>query len=135
MHTFIVQQDWYKAQSSAVPTSQPSLMFSKSQSGQGLIDSQVVAKEMASEKGKKSDDQVYGVTAVGKAFMQMDGPVQGDVCRFLAHLGRAEGGLKKDAMVSNWKEIARLSGDVQSQRISDSVDDLISFCLDSHMIK
>jgi hypothetical protein len=135
MHSFIVQQDWYKSQSSAVSAGQPCLMFSKSQSGQSFIDSQVVAKEMASEKGKKSDDQVYAITTVAKAFMQMDGPVQGDVCRFLAHIGRTEGGLKKDAMVANWKEIARLSGDAQSQRISDTVDELISFCLDSHMIK
>jgi hypothetical protein len=65
----------------------------------------------------------------------MDGPVQADVGRFLAHLDHVPAGMTKATMIQNWNEIARLSGDLQSRRVCNKLDELISFCLDAHMIK
>jgi len=131
MLKFISEEDWYKAHStpSSRPLGPPTLMFSSSESQKAVL------QEMQSERGVESDDKVYTVTAVGKALVQMDGPTQADVARFLAHLSNSETGMKRSTMSSNWKEIALWSGDAQSQRIADKVDDLISFCLDSRFIK
>ena len=68
--------------------------------------------------------------------MQSDGPVQADVGRFLVYLDHAaKVGLTIDIMLVQWKEIARLSGDIQSKRVYDRLNELLSFCLDFHMIE
>mmetsp|Transcript_19095 Transcript_19095/g.35638 ORF Transcript_19095/g.35638 Transcript_19095/m.35638 type:complete len:287 (-) Transcript_19095:204-1064(-) len=137
MLDFIVQQEWYNAQSSTSVNSlgQPKLLFSRSGMGQSTNKSnQDAAKETTTDKGGKSNDNIYTITAVGKAFIDMDGPLHADVGRFLAHLNGASQGMKRTVMLENWREISRLSGDVQSRRVFEKLDDLISFCLESHMI-
>ncbi|KAG7348323.1 hypothetical protein IV203_017028 [Nitzschia inconspicua] len=135
MLEFISKQEWYKAHSAASLSSSPRtlgppiLMFSRSESKRAVVEA------MNSEQGIVSNDSMYTVTAVGKAFLQMDGPMQADMARFLAHLDKFTGGLNRNALMSNWKEISRLSGDAQSQRICDKLDDMISFALAAHMIK
>jgi len=121
MLDFIVEQDWYKAHSSDTRSAGlPHLMFSKTRNG---------------NRGE-CDGKAYTITATGKTFLQMDGgPMQSDVCRFLTYLDHMEVGFTRDAMLGQWKEIARLSGDIQSQRVCDKLDQLISFCLDSRMIE
>lgn len=104
-------------------------MFSRSES------KRTVMAEMNNEQGVASADAMYCVTAVGKAFLQMDGPAQADMARFLVHLDSSSGGKNRETLMRNWKEIAQLSGDAQSQRICDKLDDLISFGLAAHMIK
>jgi len=121
MLDFVVKQDWYKAYSTdSKSTGVPHLIFSKMKSGN--------QDDLNREKG-------YTITPTGNLFLQIDGPVPSDVCRFLTYLNSVEEGLTRDAMLQQWKEIARLSGDEQSQRVCDKLDKLISFCLDSHMIK
>ncbi|KAL3922617.1 MAG: hypothetical protein SGILL_002111 [Bacillariaceae sp.] len=131
MLEFIGEQDWYKEHSAGSPVAQsrPALMFSRSESKRAVME------EMQSERGIDSDDNLYTVTAVGKAFVNMDGPQQADVARFLAHLDNASAGMTKETMEQNWNEIARLSGDAQSKRVCDKLDELVSFCLAAHMMK
>jgi hypothetical protein len=138
MFNFIVQQEWYEdhVPAQAKPTSGPSLIFSGLGNAERLPPSKRdVRQEMESDKGEQSDDKIYTVTAVGQAFLHMDGPIQADIGRFLAHLHNTQDGLRKKDMVENWKQIALLSGDAQSQRVYEKLDEIISFCLDSHIIK
>ena len=125
MFDFIIEQNWYKAHSQGTKSAgNPHLTFSKAES-----------------KGVESSDHhnnnaLYTVTTTGKSFLQSDGPVQADVGRFLVYLDHAaKVGLTKDIMLVQWKEIARLSGDIQSKRVYDRLNELISFCLDFHMIE
>jgi hypothetical protein len=131
MLAFIHGQEWYKAHSAATATAsgRPALMFSRPESKRAVME------EMSSERGIESSDNIYTLTAVGRAFVEMDGPVQADVGRFLAHLDHVPAGMTKATMIQNWNEIARLSGDLQSRRVCNKLDELISFCLDAHMIK
>jgi len=116
---FIVEQDWYKEHSpDSKSTDTPFFMFSKNRNGDASV-------------GNKG----YTITATGKLFLQIDGPMQSDVCRFLTFLDRMNVGLTRDVMLEQWKEITQLSGDVQSQRVCDKLDKLISFCVDSHLIQ
>eukprot|EP00539_Tryblionella_compressa_P010703 CAMPEP_0178782662 /NCGR_PEP_ID=MMETSP0745-20121128/3269_1 /TAXON_ID=913974 /ORGANISM="Nitzschia punctata, Strain CCMP561" /LENGTH=1672 /DNA_ID=CAMNT_0020440117 /DNA_START=1 /DNA_END=5016 /DNA_ORIENTATION=- len=105
MLDFIVQQEWYNAQSSTSVNSlgQPKLLFSRSGMGQSTNKSnQDAAKETTTDKGGKSNDNIYTITAVGKAFIDMDGPLHADVGRFLAHLNGASQGMKRTVMLENW---------------------------------
>jgi len=121
MFDFVVKQDWYKTHSKDTKSEGvPNFIFSKPKNGN--------EHDSVGESG-------YTITKTGKSFLQIDGPVPSDVCRFLSYLDHIEEGLTRDAMLEQWKEIFRLSGDEQSQRICDNLDKVISFCLDSNMIK
>jgi hypothetical protein len=121
MLDFVVKQDWYKAHSTDTKSiGVPHLIFSKVKNGN--------EHDSVSDKG-------YTITKTGKLFLHIDGPVPSDVCRFLSYLNHIEEGLTREAMLEQWKEIFLLSGDEQSQRVCDNLDKLISFCLDSNMIK
>jgi hypothetical protein len=121
MFEFVVKQDWYKTHSKDTKSKGvPNFIFSKPKGGN--------EHNSVGENG-------YTITKTGKLFLQIDGPVPSDVCRFLSYLDHIEEGLTRDAMLEQWKEIFRLSGDEQSQRICDNLDKVISFCLDSNMIK
>jgi hypothetical protein len=134
MLEYVSKQEWYKnyslsASSPSNSMGPPTFLFSRSESKRAVME------EMNSEKGSESSDASYSVTAVGKAFLHMDGPVQADMSRFLAHIETSSAGMNRNTLKENWKEIARISGDAQSQRICDKLDDMISFALDAHMIK
>ena len=120
MLEFVVNQDWYKAHSMDTESDTPHLLFSKLKNG---------------TKGDSASDSRYSITATGKSFLEIDGPVPSDVSRFLTYLNKIEDGLTRDSMLAQWTEIAQLSGDEQSQRLCDKLDKLISFCVDSQMIK
>lgn len=121
MLDFVVKQDWYKAHSTdSKSAGVPHFIFSKMKSGK--------------EDNPISDNR-YTITGTGKLFLQIDGPVQSDLSRFLLYLNRIEEGLTRDDMLEQWREMSRISGDEQSQRVCDKLDKLISFCLDSQMIK
>ena len=116
MLEFVVNQDFYKEHSRDKESNPPQLLFAKS-------------------KTDGAEDIRYSITPIGKSFFDVEGPVASDVSRFLTYLNKIEDGLTRDSMKAQWKEIANLSGDEQSQRVCDNLDKLISFCLDSHMIQ
>jgi hypothetical protein len=121
MLDFVVKQDWYKAHSTdSKSAGVPHFIFSKMKSG---------------NEDNPINDNRYTITGTGKLFLQIDGPVQSDVSRFLLYLNRIEEGLTRDDMLGQWREMTRISADEQSQRVCDKLDKLISFCLDSQMIK
>jgi hypothetical protein len=121
MLEYVVQQDWYKAHSTdSKSTGTPHFVFAKSKNG---------------KQDDSGSDNGYSITATGRSFLEVDGPVPSDVSRFLTYLSCIEEGLSRDAMSKQWEEIAELSGDEQSRRVCDKLDKLISFCLDSNMIK
>ncbi|MGK3742349.1 MAG: hypothetical protein ACI90V_009205, partial [Bacillariaceae sp.] len=126
MFDFIIEQNWYKAHSPGTRSAGlPQLTFSSKVESNGVESSD-----------HNNNAALYTVTTTGKSFMQTDGPVQADVGRFLVYLDHAaKVGLTKDTMLVQWKEIARLSGDIQSKRVCDRLNELISFCLDFHMIE
>ena len=70
----------------------------------------------------------YGLTDLGKRYLDFDGSLDSDVGRFLATL---KGGKRKsaDAMKEQWLEVVRVSKKAQSMRVYRQLDDLISFCL------
>ncbi len=123
MLEFVTNQDWYKEHSTETNSAAPHLLFSR-----GKKETEVVASV-------GNSDNRYSITATGKSFLEIDGPTPSDVSRFLTYLKKIEDGLTKDAMQAQWKEIANLSGDEQSQRVCDKLDQLISFCMESKMIK
>jgi len=139
MLDFITEQDWYKAHSSDIKSvGLPRLVFTKKDSKHWNFEATRRCRTFNNENGDEivePDGKAYTVTSTGKSFLQMDGPMQADVSRFLAHLyPTRETGLTRNRMVAQWKEIARLSGDIQSHRVCNKIDELISFCIDSHMI-
>jgi len=121
MYSFLVEQDWYKAH---LPDKEsldlPHLMFPR------------VENVKAADSGGNNR---YRITAAGKLFLELDGPVKSDVCYFLTFLDNNTVPMTRDAMQGHWKEISRLSGDVQSQRVCNNLDKMISFCFDSRMIQ
>jgi len=142
MFDFIIEQDWYKAHSSGTrSTGLPRLMFSKANTTEITRTDTTEKRDNEGESdGVESDDSshalyAYTLTRTGKSFLQINGPVQADVGRFLAYLDNAKVGLKKEVMLVQWKEIARLSGDIQSKRVCDNLNEVISFCLDFRMIE
>ena len=70
----------------------------------------------------------YGLTDLGKRYLEFDGSLDSDVGRFLATL---KGGKRKsaDTMKEQWLEVVRVSKKAQSMRVYRQLDDLISFCL------
>lgn len=119
MLEFVTNQEWYKSHSKDSET--PHLLFSRGIQENGSDNS--------------AGDDRFTITATGKSFLEIDGPTPSDVSRFLTYLNKIEAGLTRDAMLAQWKEIAQLSGDEQSQRVCDKLDKLISFCIESKMIK
>ena len=141
MLDFVVNQDWYKTHSTATKSEGvPHLIFSKAKNeneGTATTNNQNrrASCPQLTSQSPSGITAGYKLTFTGKQFLQIDGPESSDICRFLTYLDRIEEGLHRDAMLEQWKEIARLSGDKQSQRICDKLDQLISFCLDSHLIQ
>lgn len=120
MLSFVTEQDWYKAHSNKKPEELPRLMFRKPKPT-NLFDT--------------DRSQKYVITATGIRFLQIEGPVQSDVFKFLTHLRYTSTGLTRDTMIEKWKQIALQCADEQRQRVYDKIDNLISFCLDSRMIQ
>ncbi len=75
----------------------------------------------------------YGLTDLGRTFLDFGGSIDSDVGRFLSTLkgGVGEGVKRKSASVlkDQWLEIVRVSKTGQSMRIYRRLDDLIEFCL------
>lgn len=120
MLKFIVEQDWYKAHSPDTNSLNLPLLVS--------------SKVNCRNRGDSGGNNGYTITATGKLFLEMDGPVQSDVCLFLTYLDRMKVRLNRDDMLDHWKAM-RLSGDVQSQRVCEKLDKFISFCVASCMIQ
>jgi hypothetical protein len=75
------------------------------------------------------------VTSFGEAFLKMDGPVEADIGRFLSSLHHSSDGLSRLEIGEHWAKVAELSGDIQSERLCDKLDELIKFCLHGHLIE
>ena len=73
----------------------------------------------------------YGLTDLGRTFLDFDGSIDSDVGRFLSTLKGGGEGKRKNASVlkDQWLEIVRVSKTGQSMRIYRRLDDLIEFCL------
>ena len=73
----------------------------------------------------------YGLTDLGRTFLDFDGSIDSDVGRFLSTLKGGGEGKRKSASVlkDQWLEIVRVSKTGQSMRIYRRLDDLIEFCL------
>eukprot|EP00980_Cylindrotheca_fusiformis_P008421 scaffold1784_cov116-Cylindrotheca_fusiformis.AAC.1 len=128
LYAFVTEQIWFKEHASDgfVPSttiSAPKLEGSPSQ------------RSRTTQKSGDKESGVYRISSLGESFLKVDGPVVADVGRFLTSLIRFKDGLPKAAIQQNWSDIARLSGDMQSERIHENLDDIISFCLASRFIE
>jgi hypothetical protein len=61
----------------------------------------------------------------------MNAPVEADIGRFLLSLKSDD----LSAIKTEWSEVARVSGDAQSARISDKVQALMTFCLEARLVE
>ena len=75
----------------------------------------------------------YGLTDLGKQFLDFDGSLDSDVGRFLASLksGKRK---SKSVMKEQWLEVVRVSKQGQSMRVYRQLDELIAFCLKAGFI-
>ena len=75
----------------------------------------------------------YGLTDLGKQFLDFDGSLDSDVGRFLASLksGKRK---SKSVMKEQWLEVVRVSKQGQSMRVYRLLDELIAFCLKAGFI-
>ena len=75
----------------------------------------------------------YGLTDLGKQFLDFDGSLDSDIGRFLASL---KSGKRKSQSVlkEQWLEVVRVSKQGQSMRVYRQLDDLIAFCLKAGFI-
>ena len=75
----------------------------------------------------------YGLTDLGKSYLEFEGSLDSDVGRFLSTMkGSSDGYFKRKSaatMKEQWLEIVRVSKKAQSMRIYRTLDDLIEFCL------
>lgn len=71
------------------------------------------------------------MTPAGMTFLAMDGPIEADVGRFLRSFGAFEGNPTLLGVKQHWIEVARLSGDAQSHRIKEGLENMVSFCLET----
>eukprot|EP00562_Extubocellulus_spinifer_P004924 CAMPEP_0178515498 /NCGR_PEP_ID=MMETSP0696-20121128/24588_1 /TAXON_ID=265572 /ORGANISM="Extubocellulus spinifer, Strain CCMP396" /LENGTH=145 /DNA_ID=CAMNT_0020145663 /DNA_START=208 /DNA_END=645 /DNA_ORIENTATION=+ len=75
----------------------------------------------------------YGLTELGRRYLEFEGSRDGDVGRFLSSL--TSGGRKsKKALKEQWLEVTRVSKKRQSMRIYRTMDDLIDFCLETGFV-
>ena len=70
----------------------------------------------------------YGLTSLGKEFLEFEGSLDSDVGRFLSTLKSGQR-KSKSVMKEQWLEIVRVSKKGQSMRIYRGLDELIEFCL------
>jgi hypothetical protein len=137
MYTFITEQTWFKEHTSA--SFSPPIMLSKRNVDTPTSRLTVPAeKKSMNEVGAESGDaeeKLYIISSLGEGFIKVDGPMVADVGRFLTSLVRFKDGLSKPTMKQNWTDIARLSGDSQSERIHEKLDDIMAFCLNSRFIE
>jgi hypothetical protein len=137
MYTFITEQTWFKEHTS--DSFSPPLTLSKQNVGTPTSRLTVPKeKKSMNEVGAESGDaeeKLYIISSLGEAFIKVDGPMVADVGRFLTSLVRFKDGLSKSTMKQNWTDIARLSGDSQSERIHEKLDDIMAFCLNSQFIE
>ncbi|KAL3791118.1 hypothetical protein ACHAW5_004536 [Stephanodiscus triporus] len=77
----------------------------------------------------------FGLTDLGKTFLDFEGSIESDVGRFLSTL-KSGGGKRKSASVlkDQWLEIVRVSKTGQSMRIYRRLDDMIEFCLKAGLV-
>ena len=77
----------------------------------------------------------YGLTDLGKEYLNFDGSLDSDVGRFLSTLKGRSGSRKSEAvMKEQWLEIVRVSKTGQSMRIYRKLEELIGFCLKAGFI-
>jgi hypothetical protein len=130
LYNFVTQQDWYKRHADENSHGAPSMLFTtrkeESDSQKGLTQSLTVTQAHG--------DSVYTLTSAGETFLKMDGPVEADIGRFLSSLQSDEQHTLY-TIKTKWCEVARVSGDAQSTRISDKVQDLMTLCLDSRLVE
>ena len=128
--SFITQRDWFQRHvTTGSDLTKSSLTFSRMAAEPASCD------EASEKQGIEAADKLYRITTVGCGFLKMDGPVEADICRFLFSLRRSSDGLTRSSLRDLWADIARLSGDTQSIRVSDKVDELIGFCLEARLIE
>lgn len=74
----------------------------------------------------------YGLTALGKEFLEFEGSLDSDVGRFLASL--KSGRKSKKTLKGQWLEVIRVSKQGQSLRVYRTLDQLIAFCVKAGFI-
>jgi hypothetical protein len=135
LYNFVTQQDWYKRHADENSHVTPSMLFSR-------LKEEIDAPPPNSQKGlaqassvtEAHGDRVYRLTSAGEAYLKMDGPVEADIGRFLSSL-RSDEQHTLSTIKTKWTEVARVSGDAQSTRISEKVQDLMTFCRDSRLVE
>ena len=137
---FIIDQNWYKAHFlGTISAGFPRLFISgtRSVTRNSVLLTENNTKEIDGvESDAANNDVSYTVTKIGRTFLKIDAPVQGDVGRFLSYLANAIEGRTRNAILGHWKETAtKLSRDTQSTRVCYKLNEIIAFCLDSQMIE
>jgi len=137
MYKFVREREWY--QRYAKGSSRPSMLFAglkaEADRAQERRDFALSTVSKGASQQDLGGEKIYKVTAVGEAFLKMDGPVEADVCRFLSSVHNQGEGMTKTSLEKNWNDIARLSGDVQSERVRERLDDLMQFSLHARFIE
>jgi len=75
----------------------------------------------------------YGLTDLGRRYLEFDGSLDGDVGRFLASL-KSGGRKTRSILKDQWLEVVRVSKKGQAMRILRTLDDLLDFCLKAGFI-
>ncbi|CAJ1963305.1 unnamed protein product [Cylindrotheca closterium] len=138
MYNYIADQPWFKELTSE-DFSWPVSMSKRR--NKEIVTSHLLAFNnpddyVAADSSRPNDQansRMYALSNLGKQFIKIDGPGAGDTRRFLTSLGSGEG-WSKQQIVEIWSDIARLSGDDQSDRISKNIEHIMSFCLSSGFI-
>ena len=139
MLAFISQREWYQHNSNEQSgQTLPSLAFSKLESADQAKQSPFLgekANDIFDKEGSGSGAKTYRVSAVGETFLNMDGPVNADVGRFLSFLRHSNEEMTIDFIREHWAEVSRFSGDIQSVRIHERLDELFAFCFENSLIE
>lgn len=118
MYDFVSKRSWFRKYSNN--ETNPSFSLGNRKSGKS-----------ASALTESSLESALKVTPAGMTFLAMDGPIEADVGRFLRSFGAFEGNPTLLGVKQHWIEVARLSGDAQSHRIKEGLENMVSFCLET----
>jgi hypothetical protein len=135
---YLTKQTWYKEHTHTENPLTPSFLACKMpESNVGSTNTNSGSSEsMRNVIGSHEIESTkcFRITSMGKAFLEIDGPVQADTARFLSSF-QSEESLTMAGMKSNWDLVVRVSRDAQSRRIRYNLELLINFCMEAHLIE
>jgi len=82
-----------------------------------------------------TDHATIQLSPLAATFLAMDGPLGGDLCRVLNSIQRqTDGACTFSSLGQHWGQLSTLSGDPQSLRIHNRLDELLATCLQANLV-